>query len=659
MGAGTLILSGKNSYSGMTNVSAGTLQAGQSGSFSQNSSFNVSTGAILDLTGFDQTIGSLAGTGIVALGNNSLTTGANNGSSSFSGDIAGNGGLTKSGTGTFTLTGANSYLGSTTINAGKLVVDGSINCPVVANSGATLSGSGTVGIFAARGGSVIAPGNSIGTLTVATMNTDAGAFYDVELRQGGNTPGIHNDLINVTGLATINPGLTVRVMAENGTDTGTTYVPGTVYTILATSNPGDLTVLGAPAVTDSFAFLDFEGSNDGRNLFLTSKLVTTTFCVAGSNANQCGAGTAVFDLGPGNGVYDAVLGLSDAEVPVALTLLSGDIYPAVTSLVDQSFAQLGSALTQRGSNGFQEAPKTEPMGYVAGLANSGTAAIDSAVLSSSAPTASAWLAPFASGGHVAANANFAALDWWQGGIAGGYEVASTDVLGGVSFGYQRGSAAVATPRSQSALDSFMLGTYGALRNGANTLSGALTLGTTHVATSRTINVGAVTREASADYWTQSMGLSLEARHDLELGNGTTLTPLATLGIGWTGHGGFTETGAGAFNLTAAAAGSVHVDAGLGLALSHDVVLETGLLTLSGSAVWEHSLTEAPSQSMTFAGGNTPFSVVGQNLGTDRLVVGAGLDLVHASGVTTSLGYEGALSSTQQAHGVTASLAVQF
>src|SRR5262249_56547591 len=64
-GANTLTLSGANTYSGSTTISAGTLQAGATNAFSSASAHTVASGAFLDLFGFNQTIGSLAGAGTV------------------------------------------------------------------------------------------------------------------------------------------------------------------------------------------------------------------------------------------------------------------------------------------------------------------------------------------------------------------------------------------------------------------------------------------------------------------------------------------------------------------------------------------------------------------------------------------------------------------
>ena len=104
-GAGTVILTGANTYSGATSVDAGTLRAGATGTFPVSSAFTVAAGATLDLNNFNQSIGSLAGAGSVTLGSATLITGNDNTSTTFAGIISGNGGLTKVGSGTFTLTG--------------------------------------------------------------------------------------------------------------------------------------------------------------------------------------------------------------------------------------------------------------------------------------------------------------------------------------------------------------------------------------------------------------------------------------------------------------------------------------------------------------------------------------------------------------------------
>ena len=66
--AGSTTLTGANSYSGATNVNAGSLGAGAPGTFSPNSAVMVASGGTLDLKGFSQTLSSVANAGLVNLG---------------------------------------------------------------------------------------------------------------------------------------------------------------------------------------------------------------------------------------------------------------------------------------------------------------------------------------------------------------------------------------------------------------------------------------------------------------------------------------------------------------------------------------------------------------------------------------------------------------
>jgi autotransporter-associated beta strand protein len=124
-----MIFSGTHTYSGATNILRNTMRAGAAGVFSANSEFILSnnTESTLDLNGFNNTIGALSGANAaskVLLGAGTLTVGGLGYSGTFNGIISGTGGITKVGTGTFTLIGANTYTGDTTVNAGILGVDG-------------------------------------------------------------------------------------------------------------------------------------------------------------------------------------------------------------------------------------------------------------------------------------------------------------------------------------------------------------------------------------------------------------------------------------------------------------------------------------------------------------------------------------------------------
>ena len=111
-GAGTLILSGTNTYSDGTTISAGTLSIGSDTNIGSGTNTIGNKGTLL-LSGNgtytnDWTL-SGAGSAIATDNNNTL-----------SGVLSGNGGLTKTGAGTLTLTGNNTYAGGTAINDGTL-----------------------------------------------------------------------------------------------------------------------------------------------------------------------------------------------------------------------------------------------------------------------------------------------------------------------------------------------------------------------------------------------------------------------------------------------------------------------------------------------------------------------------------------------------------
>src|SRR5262249_23454408 len=105
---------------------------------------------LLDLAGFTESINGLSGDGDVdnTAGNGSLSVGNNNVTSTFNGVIQNTVGtlaLTKAGTGTLTLGGANTYTGNTTVSAGTLALaNGSIGASAVTvASTATLANSTT------------------------------------------------------------------------------------------------------------------------------------------------------------------------------------------------------------------------------------------------------------------------------------------------------------------------------------------------------------------------------------------------------------------------------------------------------------------------------------------------------------------------------------
>ncbi|WP_454732883.1 MULTISPECIES: autotransporter domain-containing protein [Cupriavidus] len=225
-GAGTLTLTNLNTYAGVTTISGGTLALTGTGSIASSSGL-VNNGTF-DISGKSggATIAALSGTGAVALGGQTLTvsTGGGTGGGTFSGVIGGMGGLTLGG-GTQTLSGLNTYAGTTTVNAGTLALTGAGS---IASSGGLIN-NGSFDISGTTGGAAVRALSGSGTVALGsqtlTVNNAAGTFSGAIGGTGGLTlDGGTQTLSGVntyTGATTINAGtLALAGAGRLAADTG-------------------------------------------------------------------------------------------------------------------------------------------------------------------------------------------------------------------------------------------------------------------------------------------------------------------------------------------------------------------------------------------------------------------------------------------------------
>ncbi|HZZ29473.1 MAG TPA: autotransporter-associated beta strand repeat-containing protein [Pirellulales bacterium] len=148
VGTGSLSLAGANSFSGSTTVSNGTLTLANNAAL-QNSTVSISGGSLGFSSITAPVLGMLTGTSNLALnGITSLTVGGPGYSATYFGNLSGavSGGLNKTGSGTWTLTGTNSQSGPLNVQGGTLLAGSSgaisTNAPITVSSGATLDLNG-------------------------------------------------------------------------------------------------------------------------------------------------------------------------------------------------------------------------------------------------------------------------------------------------------------------------------------------------------------------------------------------------------------------------------------------------------------------------------------------------------------------------------------
>ena len=333
---GVLNLSGSNSYTGLTQVSGGTLQLGADNAISDASTVLVASGASFDLNGFNDTVGGLAGDGTIDLGAGRLTV-DQTGDNLFSGSITGTGGLTINGDHVFALTGVNTYTGDTIVNGASLVIDGSVASAITLNVGATLSGNGTIGAMNVGSGAILAPGNDgLGYLGVnGDLNFAAGSTYQVSVIP------TESDNVTASGNVTISGG-TVQILAD-----GTAYSPLTRYAIL---NAGGALSGTFDSVTSNLAFLSPGLEYSANEVDLVLRRNDIRFADAAMNGNQRSIADALQSQGAG-GLYDRILVQSAEGARTAFDALSGEVYASSATALLANRNRLQDAM---GSNQLRQ-----------------------------------------------------------------------------------------------------------------------------------------------------------------------------------------------------------------------------------------------------------------------------------------------------------------
>lgn len=286
--SGTVLLAGANTQTGAITVTSGILRAGSTTAFGINSPVTIAntSGATLDLNGFNNSIGSLTGAGslggTIALGTATLTVGGSDTSpAAYTGTITGIGGsLVKTGTGTLTLALAGGDFSNLVVSSGVISASaGNLGSNATITLGDANTGSQNVQ-FTTTGSSISRP------ITVAANGTGTAII--------GSTGGTVNT--SISGTITLNRPTTVTGGSTDRTSwtgqltgtVGTLTITGGKRTVFESVNglndfTGDVIVTGTGTVLQIGA-----GTLTGENIPNTANVTMEagTFLKLASNANS-------------------------------------------------------------------------------------------------------------------------------------------------------------------------------------------------------------------------------------------------------------------------------------------------------------------------------------------------------------------------------------
>lgn len=311
-GAGTLTLSGTNTYTGGTLVNAGALVL-SSGAALGTGSVTVSSGGALTASS------TVAATGAVVLQGGTLNGTGSLASSNFdvrSGSVAvvlsGTGAMTKSTSGTVTLSSISTYTGGTTVDAGTLVLaagggSGALRGNLTVNAGATVSSTtnDTLGY------------NSGAQVTTLTLN---GGTYN---NATGSNQGYLTNVVMTGGTLSATGGGQFYFNTGYTLSSNASAVRSTFSAPITLAGSGNFTVTTAQGTTSDGVDLAISGivtgsralAKEGAGTLLLTRVNTYT---GGTIVN---AGTLALGTG---GAAGAVRGALTVNAGATVHSVSGD-----------------------------------------------------------------------------------------------------------------------------------------------------------------------------------------------------------------------------------------------------------------------------------------------------------------------------------------------
>ncbi|WP_146160896.1 autotransporter domain-containing protein [Ensifer sp. NM-2] len=627
-------ISGPGSFS---QIGSGTLTL--TATSSSRGPVTIGTGSTLQL-GNGGTTGWIGGTGNFAgsITNNGTMIFNRSNDVSFAGTFSGSGALSQIGTGKLTLTGVNTFTGDTAITSGSLVVNGSLATSRLTTiyRGSRLGGTGTLGNTTIQSGGVHAPGNSIGTQTIAGNYTNNGVL------QIEGTPASTDKLI-VSGAVDIS-GATLDLLLSPNTAASWSPVNGP-FILIDKQSSGAITGTFA-SIVDNLVFLDptvdYSGG-DGNDLSLKLTRNDISFASVARTRNQIAASTGVDGLGVASPIVNALsLAATPEAARTAFDLLSGEVHASFQSILIEDSRFLRDAANDR---------LRSVLGAVGAKQTSGN--------STAAETGelAIWSQGFGSWGRWDGDGNAAKADRSIGGFFVGADTQVDEWTVGALAGYSRSSMDIDARFSSATSDNYHLGLYAGGQWGDASLRTGAAYSWHDIETSRSVSFPGFSDRLDADYDAGTGQVFGEFAYAVRTST-VEFEPFANLAYVQLNRDGFAEHG-GAAALVGSDASQDTTFTTLGLRAASSFDLGGVLATARGTIGWKHAFGDTlPLSSNGFSSAST-FTIAGVPIAEDAAVLEAGLDFALTPDANLGLIYAGQFASGVSDQTFKANLSLKF
>ncbi|OAM53195.1 hypothetical protein A7981_07275 [Methylovorus sp. MM2] len=589
-----------------------------------------------DLNGTDAILGSLSVAGTVknASGSSTLTIDTSVlGDSLYYGSLDANGGgalsLVKAGTGTWNFNGTtNGTLNTVDVEGGTLAVGVGgllrVATNIVVDSGARFIVNGTVdsgqpiidGLLGGNGtltaldvlirsGGTLAPGNSIGTLTVnGDLTFAAGSNYNVEVNDAGAS-----DRINVNGNVIINGG-TVNTIITPGN-----YIAGSTISYDILNYTGTLTGAFAGTTTDLAFFSSTLDYSTPGTISLDLTRNNTNFTDIGGSYNQMQAASGLTPLAS-SVIGAAVLGLDAAGARNAFSQLAGEVHASAQGALIDDTDFVRSAVTNRlyqpdGNSVWFKGSSI----YAYGDRNSNT---DST-------------SRYMNGGIVGTDRIIGDSEAWTVGLLGGY-----------------GDTRFNTRSSRADIDSVHLGGYAGRSFDKVSLKLGTSYGYHRLDTGRNLAFGSFNGRESADYNAHTLQAFADLGYRLNISTAT-IEPFVNVAQVMTNREGFTERGdAAALKLGREQTNTTLTTAGV--RFTHLLPSIKSLpVSLNGSLGLRHAEGDVTPKSEAKLNSGTDFDVRGNPIARDAFLYDIGLNSNITPALNAGISYRGQHGDNNRSH----------